>query len=453
LKNLWKALSTIGQDKLQDPGDLRQLTILNRIVAVSAANLLGFIPIALYLKLPTVAAYVTAGILLSSFALVLNNRGFFKLSRVYFLVSCVTYVSVLLIFMSGRDGGSQIVFILLGTLHLVLFKTTKWSLLVFLGIVFTFAFCGFWVETHGALLDYVSDDLKRFSFYLNIISGMILVFAVVFYFKNTTTEYEITITQQNANITQKNKDITDSITYAKRIQEAILPPDRLVKEFLPDSFILYKPKDIVAGDFYWMEQIGNTVIFAAADCTGHGVPGAMVSVVCNNALNRSLREFKLTQPGLLLDKTRELVIEQFEKSDAEVKDGMDISLCCLNKTTKQLSWAGANNPLWIIRSGELIEIKPDKQPIGKYLNTKPFTTHDLQLQNGDLLYIFTDGYADQFGGKEGKKLKASALKKTLLSFGNKPMPEQKKMLYNTFEGWRNTLEQLDDVCIIGVLIS
>jgi Tfp pilus assembly protein PilF len=186
-------------------------------------------------------------------------------------------------------------------------------------------------------------------------------------------------------VVEKNHEILDSITYAKRIQSAILPPQRIIKEFLPNSFILYKPKDIVAGDFYWLEPpIDNSkpIMMAAADCTGHGVPGAMVSVVCNNALNRSVREYGLTEPGKILDKTREIVIEEFQKSDEEVKDGMDISLCCLNNKT--LSWSGANNPLWIVTKNnandvaELIEIKPDKQPIGKYADTKQFITHTIE---------------------------------------------------------------------------
>ncbi|GAG60940.1 unnamed protein product, partial [marine sediment metagenome] len=173
-------------------------------------------------------------------------------------------------------------------------------------------------------------------------------------------------------VEEKNREITDSITYALRIQEAILPPDRIVKEYLQESFILYKPKDIVAGDFYWMEVIGDTTIFAAADCTGHGVPGAMVSVVCHGALNRSVREFGLTDPAKILDKTRELVIETFEASDEEVKDGMDIALCSLTGT--ELQYAGAHNPLWVLRNGEVLETKADKQPIGKYAELKPFTT-------------------------------------------------------------------------------
>ena len=289
--------------------------------------------------------------------------------------------------------------------------------------------------------------------------------------------------QQRHLVEEKNKEITDSINYAKRIQAAILPPQRLVKEHLPESFILYKPKDIVAGDFYWLERVqltsggkqfvdhSNTeqsstssrqlhtagcILFAAADCTGHGVPGAMVSVICNNGLNRSVREHGLTDPGKILDKTREIVIQEFEKSEEEVKDGMDISLCSLVRHSDggTLSWSGANNPLWIIRkNGKVVEeIKADKQPIGKYTGAKPFTTHHINLEKGDSIYIFTDGFQDQFGGEKGKKFKASSMKELLLTVQDRSMEDQKVLLSEVFENWRGKLEQLDDVCVIGVKI-
>jgi serine phosphatase RsbU (regulator of sigma subunit)/Tfp pilus assembly protein PilF len=254
--------------------------------------------------------------------------------------------------------------------------------------------------------------------------------------------------KSNLQLEEKNKEITDSIKYAKRIQSAILPPDKLVKEYLKKSFILYKPKDIVAGDFYWLEHKADKVLFAAADCTGHGVPGAMVSVVCNNALNRSVREHGLTDPGEILDKTREIVIAEFEKSDEDVKDGMDIALCSLEGN--KLQYAGAHNPLWVIRNGEIIEIKANKQPIGKFDNPEPYTTRLLELEKGDSIYIFSDGYVDQFGGEKGKKFKSNAFRELLLSVQDESMEEQKSILDVTFENWRGDLEQIDDVCVIGV---
>lgn len=263
------------------------------------------------------------------------------------------------------------------------------------------------------------------------------------------------------------------------MQEAILPSHKLVRRYLENSFIYYKPKDIVAGDFYWMEVKNNIVFFAAADCTGHGVPGAMVSVVCSNALNRTIKEFEITEPGKILDKVRDLVLETFEKSESEVKDGMDISLCAFDVKQNKLLWAGANNPLWIVKklesskvemlnnttpselttlqpsnllTFELIEYAPDKQPIGATENKKAFVTKEITLQTNDTFYVFTDGYADQFGGEKGKKFKTANLKKLLLSIQNNSMEKQLQLMHDNFETWKGSLEQVDDVCVIGVRV-
>jgi serine phosphatase RsbU (regulator of sigma subunit) len=255
---------------------------------------------------------------------------------------------------------------------------------------------------------------------------------------------------QKALIEAKNEEITDSIAYAKRIQKAILPSQKSVSEHFPDCFILFKPKDIVAGDFYWMAAQEKHTLLAVADCTGHGVPGAMVSVVCHGALNRSIKEFNLREPNEILDKTREIVIETFDKSEEDVKDGMDIALCTFNNDRTKLHYAGANNSLYLIRDGEFREIKPDKQPIGKFLESKPFTNHVIDVKAGDCIYLFSDGFADQFGGDKGKKLKYATFKEILLNNHTIPMVDQRTILKNSFEKWRGELEQVDDVCVIGV---
>ena len=251
-------------------------------------------------------------------------------------------------------------------------------------------------------------------------------------------------------VEEKSQEITDSIEYAKTIQSAILPSPKVIDEFLKDSFVLYKPKDIVAGDFYWIEAKEDRVLFAVADCTGHGVPGAMISVVCNNALNRSVREYNLFDPGEILDKARDIVIQEFEKSDTEVRDGMDIAICSL--IGDKLEYAGAHNPLWIIRNGILLETKANKQPIGKFENLEPYTTHSFQLEKGDTIYIFSDGYSDQFGGARGKKYKTTNFKNFLLSIQESSMPKQLTILDAEFEKWRGSMEQIDDVCVIGLRI-
>lgn len=315
-----------------------------------------------------------------------------------------------------------------------------------------------------------NEELKRYWIYAigGIILLVLMILLLIMSLRNSKIRKRKNIELQNKNkeiaiqkdnlqeihfaLEEKNNEIIDSISYAKRIQSAILPSKKTIKEHLPQSFILYQPKDIVAGDFYWLEYKNDTVLFAAADCTGHGVPGAMVSVVCNNGLNRSVREHQLLDPGQILDNTREIVIAEFEKSEEDVKDGMDIALCAWKG--KELKYAGANNPLWIIRAGsdEIEEIKADKQPIGKFSNPLPYHTHEIQLNEGDQFYIFSDGFADQFGGEKGKKYKTNNFKKLLLSIKECPMNEQKETLIKEFLQWKGSLEQLDDICVIGVRV-
>ena len=192
------------------------------------------------------------------------------------------------------------------------------------------------------------------------------------------------------------------------------------------------------------------MLFAVADCTGHGVPGAMVSVVCNNGLNRSVRELQLTDPGLILDRTREIIIEEFGKSEDDVRDGMDIAICSLERRT--LKYAGAHNPVLIIRNGEIIEIKANKQPVGRFDRQQPFETQTFELQKGDAVYLYSDGYVDQFGGEKGKKLKSKAFKNLLLSLQKYSMTKQKQILDSAFEEWRGDIEQIDDVCVLGLRV-
>ena len=266
------------------------------------------------------------------------------------------------------------------------------------------------------------------------------------------TKQKLEIEFQKKLVEEKNKEITDSINYALRIQTAILPPARIVQEYLLNSFILYKPKDIVSGDFYWMETIENDIYFAASDCTGHGVPGALVSMVCHNALNRTVREFRIAVPSEILNKANELVIDNFVKGDSHMRDGMDISLCAYNPRTKILQWAGANNPLWLIKNGELIETRGDQQSIGNNENINPFSNHEFNLQSGDSIYIFSDGYSDQFDSNGEKKLTKKRFAELILSLQKLSMQEQGMALDNFIKNHQKDTPQTDDILVMGIKI-
>jgi serine phosphatase RsbU (regulator of sigma subunit) len=290
----------------------------------------------------------------------------------------------------------------------------------------------------------VSDKIQML--FLAIFAGFLM------YSFRKSDEANILITKQKDIILEKQKEILESIEYALRIQTAILPTQKIVKQYLENSFILYKPKDIVAGDFYWMETINDLILFAACDCTGHGVPGAMVSVVCHNALNRAVKEFGLTKPAAILDKTAEIVLENFSKSEEEIKDGMDISICALNIKTKTLDWAGANNSLLLINNGQLTETKADKQCIGYNENVKPFTNHQFNLQPNTSVYLFTDGYADQFGGQPERKLTKNRFRALLLSIQHLTVQQQAKELDDFLANYKKEIEQTDDILVIGVRV-
>ncbi len=257
-------------------------------------------------------------------------------------------------------------------------------------------------------------------------------------------------------IEEKNRAITDSITYAERIQQAILKSEEYESKHLPEHFIFFQPKDIVSGDFYWAKESGDYLYLAVADCTGHGVPGALMSMLGITLLNDIMASEKEISAGNLLDRLRVRIIKELNQkgNQNESQDGMDISLIRLHLETKEIQWAGSNNPLWILKQGadEILQIAPNKEPIAFYQEMHPFTSHTFQLNPGDTIYTFTDGYADQFGGQKGKKFKSAQLKRLLLDNNGKSMDELKLLVKSTFTKWQGDEEQIDDVCMMGVRI-
>jgi serine phosphatase RsbU (regulator of sigma subunit) len=276
------------------------------------------------------------------------------------------------------------------------------------------------------------------------------------------------IEQQKHLVEEKHKEITDSINYAERIQRSFLATEKQLNENLNNYFVLFKPKDVVSGDFYWSAKLNNgNFALATADSTGHGVPGAIMSLLNVTSLEKAIEHH--INPADILNHTRQTIIERLKKDGSEEggKDGMDCSLLVFDFTNKQLLIAAANNPVWIIRSNpsnegarqlaggdvELIEIKPDKMPVGKNdKQDQSFTTHTVELQKGDTIYTLTDGFPDQFGGDKGKKFMSKKLKELLLANVHLPIAQQKELLDSTFKNWVGNLEQVDDVTVIGIKV-
>jgi ligand-binding sensor domain-containing protein/serine phosphatase RsbU (regulator of sigma subunit) len=256
------------------------------------------------------------------------------------------------------------------------------------------------------------------------------------------------VVAQKEELAQKNKDITDSIRYAKRIQFAILPP----KSPFPETFILFKPKDIVSGDFYWFTEVEGREFIAAVDCTGHGVPGAFMSIIGHNSLNKIVNQYGILEPGMILNELNREVVETLHHTsdDGDVTDGMDLSLITFDRNNMVIKFAGAYNSMYLVRDGELLEVKADRQPIGLGgPEKKEFKTEIVEVRKGDMVYLFSDGYADQFGGEKLKKFKSTNMKDLLVKISGEKVEKQRDILDDSIEKWRGNIEQVDDILVIG----
>ncbi|KPL13630.1 MAG: hypothetical protein AMS26_13665 [Bacteroides sp. SM23_62] len=267
------------------------------------------------------------------------------------------------------------------------------------------------------------------------------------------------IETQRDHLFNQNEAITASINYAQRIQSAILPPETYINELLDEVFILFKPRDIVSGDFYWIKQLNQYVIVVAADCTGHGVPGAFMSMLGMSFLTEIVQRREITQANQVLNEMRHQIkhsLRQHGHPD-ETKDGIDMALCVIDEKTRMMQYAGANNPLYIIKESngepELNEIKADRMPLGYYSGKdKPFTNHEINLEIGDTFYLFSDGFVDQKGGDENKKYLSKNFKRLLLEIHEQPMYDQQKILEKKLADWMGTIPQVDDILVIGVRV-
>ena len=297
------------------------------------------------------------------------------------------------------------------------------------------------------------------------IAALLFVGLAIFLFKRNKekqrtneiiTKQKEEVEFQKEVVEEKQKEILDSIKYALHIQQAILPTKIELDNLFEEYFVLYKPKDIVSGDFYWANEVNGKQYIAAIDCTGHGVPGAFMSLVGNDGLNRAMNELGITQPAEILNSLDSFVTKTLNQNreNSDVRDGMDMALIALDKDAMQLEYAGAMNPLLILRKGEWIEIKGNKQPIGSFIGEEKqkFTNHTIKLEKGDTIYIYSDGYIDQFGGEKGKKFKSSRFKKLLVELQNENLITQKEKLHHTLENWMQNYEQIDDVCVVGVRV-
>ena len=313
----------------------------------------------------------------------------------------------------------------------------------------------------------INSPLTVDEFLIN--GGLLILTVAIFCIFLIRTRYNLTVSEirsrleleqskhiieEERNVIQKkNREITDSLNYASRIQKAVIPAESEFTKAFPESFVLFKPRDIVSGDFYWISEIDNKVYYATADCTGHGVPGGFVTMLGLSFLEEIFLILKITKPDEAMNILREKIINSSKTSVENSQDGMDITICCIDKKTNKLTYAAANNSFFVLRNNEIIELKADKQPCGLFFAAKPFTYNEFQLNKGDCVYTFTDGYADQFGGPNGKKFLYKQFEETLLKNHTKNFTLQKQILENEIDKWRGKEEQVDDILVIGIKIN
>jgi serine phosphatase RsbU (regulator of sigma subunit) len=461
IKNIWVKLSRIGLKEEEGILEFREVILLNKVLIVSPVILFIFMPIEIILNgfavVPLELAFL--GVLL--FPLLLQKYRLFWAARLYILIASHGFMTVAGILV-GKGINNHVAMIPVMLFGIILFKKTRDKLFVFC-LSASFYFTLLYFQKHATPVVEINDENRaNFSVVFYMLS-LFLTFLLGYYFLNINKEYEKIIMAQKDHLIEKNKEITDSINYAKRIQQAKLPDKNEISAFLKESFILFKPKDIVSGDFYFFHKKENFCFIAAADCTGHGVPGALMSMVASEQLNDAVRQHSAVEEILaMVNKGIKISLRQTGSADS-TRDGMDIALCKIDLPTRRVSYSAANRPLWFIKKGQTTveEIKATKKAIGGFTDEEQqFETHQLQFEQGDTIYIFTDGYADQFSGNDvgrngssfgqGKKLTTKKFRELLLANQKLSMKEQETVLNKFMDDWKGTSEQVDDILVIGI---
>lgn len=436
-----------------------------------------------------------------TFALYYSFKGKLKFAPIIGTIE-ITIHQVLAVLLLGQESGFQLLLFCL-IITGILFRRWKVALVVNSLICFILQLAFIWFDSGQNIIYDLSVSSLRFMKSVNYLGLFTIVGTILFYyiviskklhFKLQATIKELYSSNENLNSTlgivekqkekiekqhrveiEQNKNIKDSINYAKRIQQAVLPAEDFLDKINFEHFVFFKPRDVVSGDFYWFKHIREYLVIAVADCTGHGVPGAFMSMLGIAFLNEIILRKEVVKSSQVLDILREEVKLALKQtgSQHEQRDGMDIAFCTINTKTKKLQFAGANSPLYIVRKSKtLSDIKPsevdgitsngeysmfqlkvDRQPISSHLEENPFTNYEFELYKGDELYMFSDGFQDQRGGKNQKKFMAKKFKELLLQNSDRKMHEQKVILENTFETWKGKdNEQTDDVLIVGLKI-
>lgn len=459
LTKIWNRISHYGVDT-ERKHELREVILSNRVVFIGIMMVLCFIPVEIYFNGFTLVPVEIffAGL----FALVFpfHKKGYYLLAKYYIVLFTVAMICLMTLAVGG-ESGSEYMLISIMVTPMVLFKERKHMLVMTAVVVLSLFLLKHFAGVIPPLVE-VSLNVRHSVQPYMLIMGLIILFFQVYYFKSLNTSYQELLVKHRHLLEEKNKEIRDSIIYAKRIQNAVLTPAHLINEHLPQNFILFKPKDIVAGDFYWAEAYKGLFYLCTADCTGHGVPGAFMSLLNIGLLNENVIERGIRLPNDILNEQRKEIIKALNPKTEDnaklisglrnecVMDGMDCVLAAFDTKNHKLYFATANNPLIVIRNGELTEYKAQKMPVGLSSHeSTPFELQSIDLQKGDMIYTFSDGYPDQFG-QNGKKFMSKNLKDLFKKICPLSMPEQKTQLEQHLQRHMGQMEQTDDILVIGV---
>ncbi|MDO8998802.1 MAG: SpoIIE family protein phosphatase [Bacteroidota bacterium] len=448
MKRFYHKIINLGLPHAKNQKDVKSIKIINQMSLILAilmicfciiGPILGLFPV-LYFSIPFAFAF--------SLTTYFNFKGWLTFNKYYFTLVPIIFIC-LICWHNGINMGDRY----------FLFATALIPVILFRNIVLIFAlsylnmgafFFVTWYQTNYQPYVKVNHTAELQYWFISVMAIFTIFYFAMQYFKKGSEDYEHEIEKKNEEISSKNKEIVDSINYAKKIQNVLLAHNDFLQKHLPDHFVFFKPKDIVSGDFYWATEHNNKFYLAVCDSTGHGVPGAFMCLLNIGFLNEGIKEKNIEQPNEIFNHVRKKLIADISKEGQQ--DGMDgILLKIETKNNKtEVEYSGANNSPILIRNKELITLPRDKMPVGKGEKTNSFNHYTIDIQIGDTLYLYTDGFADQFGGPKGKKFKYKALNELLLNNHQKTTAEQNKLFDSTFENWKGNLEQVDDVCLIGI---
>ena len=448
----WDKLSNIGLDNNETIEHVRYVHILNRIFFLACFFTALYIPVLILLHDYVYCVVQLVCFIFTGAAYWFNYKKQFRFASYYvFFFLILNLTSAILV---HNDIGGEYLMIPGSLAAFVIFKRKSDSLIILVFFILACAAAQILKHYIPPVL-ILEENLRTGFYYLNIFISFMVSGSIITNFKSVIESYEETVLTQKKQIEERSKEITDSINYAKRIQYTLLAHGEFLKNNLPEHFILFKPKDIVSGDFYWATRTSprgggreGAFYLAVCDSTGHGVPGAFMSLLNISFLNEAISEKNIVNPNEVFNYVRKRLITTISQEGGQ--DGMDGILCCIDNG--KITYAGANNAPVLVRNDQLIEQPADKMPIGKGESTSDFNLYSIEVNKGDLLYLFTDGFADQFGGPKGKKYKYKQLEEKLKSISNLPLSEQKSILERSFNDWKGELEQVDDVLVIGIRI-